>query len=82
MKNFSTKSKKRKRKRIICINLICWLIIPITIIVMLVLDGLGIYLFNTERLIVIGACLLVILIPFFNEITIKNISLKKDNNSK
>ena len=51
-------------------------------VILLILDGLGLYLFNTERLIVIGVLILVVLVPFFSEITIKNISLKKESDSK
>ena len=72
----------KKRKGFSCINIICWMILPTAIIILLVLDGFEIYTFNTERLIVIGACIIVVLIPFFNEITIKNISIKKTSKSK
>lgn len=78
MKNTTQKSKKKKRKRIRAICLVCWLILPLAILLVLVLDGLHIYSFNIERLIVIGACIAVMLIPFFNEITIKDISVKKE----
>ena len=57
--------------------LICWIVIPISTIILLILDGLKLYSFNTQRLVVIGVCLLVVLIPFFNEITIKNFTFKK-----
>ena len=67
--------KHRKRNNT---YLICWLIIPLIVIALLTLDGLGIYTFTTERLIVLGAGLLVMLLPFFSEITIKNFSIKKD----
>ena len=72
--------KHKKRKKLGGTYLICWLIIPISTIGLLVLDAIGLYSFNTERIIVIGACVIIVLIPFFNEITIKNLSLKKDNN--
>ena len=48
---------------------------------MIILDGLGLYTFNTERLIIIGACILVVLIPFYKEITIKSVTLKRTANS-
>ena len=78
--NNLSKNKKKKR-RLGSFYLICWVIIPIAVIILLILDGLGLYLFNTERLIVVGICTLIILIPFFSEITIKNITLKKENDS-
>ena len=77
-----SKGKKRKRKRTNGICLICWIIVPLVILAGLFLDGFGVYLFNTERLLVIGACILVMLIPFFSEITIKSVSIKKEKKSK
>lgn len=82
MKKKTKRSRHRKRKRLGCIYLIYWIIIPLAISSILVLDGLGIYLFNTERLLVIGGCVLVALLPFFNEITVKNVSIKKDDTQK
>ena len=72
----------KKRKNLHCIKLICWIILPLSITALLILDGLSIYIFNTQRLIVIGACIIVLLIPFFSEVTIKNFSIKKDNKIK
>jgi hypothetical protein len=77
-----TSRKRKRRRRINRIGLICWIIVPLAILTMLVLDGFGLYLFNTERLIVIGACILVLLIPFFSEITVTNVSIKKEKDSK
>ena len=73
---------KKKKKKFNRLQLICWIIIPFAIIGMIILDGLGIYPFNAERLIIIGTCVSVILIPFFKEITIKNFSFKKGNDDK
>lgn len=70
-------SKKKKKGNRIC--LICWVVVPVLIVTMLILDGLRLYTFTTERLIVIGMCILVMLIPFFKEITIKNISIKRES---
>lgn len=75
-----TSSKKRKKKkRSDHSNFICWALLPSVIIILLILDGLGLYPLNTERLLVIGVCILVILIPLFSEISIKNISFKKED---
>ncbi len=71
------RNARKKRKKFNCIRLICWGIIPLVIAAALVLDGLALYKFNTQRLIVIGGCILVVLIPFFSEITIQNFSIKK-----
>lgn len=77
----SKKTGLRNMKRSGSLGLICWIVIPLVVIVLLILDGLGVYSFTTERLIVLGAGLLVILLPFFSEITVKNISVKRDKNS-
>lgn len=84
MKKGTKKSlpKNKKRRRLGCIYLMCWVIIPAVIIIMLFLDALGLYCFNCERLLVLGACLMVVLVPFFSEITIKNISVKRDTDTK
>ena len=76
------KASRKKKKKLICIRLICWIIIPFMLVAVLVLDGLELYIFNTQRLIVMGACILVVLIPFLNEITIKNFSIKKENDTE
>ena len=76
------RGKRRKRKRFSCICLICWTILPLTVIALLALDGCGVYTFNKERLLVIGACALVVLLPFFSEITVRSFSIKKENGSK
>ena len=73
---------KKKKRKINCMQLICWIIIPFAIIVMIILDGLEIYSFNTERIIIIGTFVFVMLIPFFKEITIKDFSFKKGNDDK
>ncbi len=72
----------RKHKKNVCISLFCWGIVPFILVALLILDAMGIYPFNTERLIVIGVCVIVMLFPFFSEITIKNVSIKKDKKIK
>ena len=81
MKKEVKKTLRTKKKHINSINLICWVIIPLIIIVTLIMDGLGLYPLNTERIIVIGIGVLAVLIPFFSEITIKNFSIKREKNS-
>ena len=78
MTKINTPKKRQKRKRITGISVICWGFVPISLITLLILDGCGIYIFSTQRLVVIGAGVLVMLLPFFEEITIKNFSIKKD----
>ncbi|MBO7304778.1 MAG: hypothetical protein J6V09_06115 [Clostridia bacterium] len=77
-----TRRKRKKRKRIGCTHIICWTVLPIALVALLVLDALGFYTFNGERLLVMGACALVVLIPLFSEITVKSISFKRKENSE
>ena len=77
MKNKAHTASGKRKKHLDRLSLICWIIVPQTVVVLLVLDGVRLYPFNTERLLVIGICIGVVLIPFFNEITVKNISFKK-----
>lgn len=77
-----TRGKRKKRKRIGCTYIICWTVLPIAVIALLLLDAFGVYTFNGERLLVMGACALVVLIPLFSEITVKSISLKRKDNAE
>lgn len=75
------KKSSRKKRRIDCLKIICWIIVPMAVVVLIILDALNIYTFNTERLLVLGIGLLVVLLPFFSEITIKNLSVKRNNSN-
>ena len=83
MKKWTTKTEgtQAHKKRLCGIGVLCWILAPIATITLLVLDGTGVYTFNTERLLVIGACTLIALTPFFKEISVNNFSIKKDNNT-
>lgn len=77
--------KTRKRTHILTkkrckdyLKNVCWIIVPIIVVALLVLDALGLYIFNSERLMVLGIGLLIILLPFFNEISLKNLSVKRN----
>ena len=48
----------------------------------MLLDVLNIYSFNQERLRVIEIGVLVVLLTFFNRITLKNISVKHNKTQK
>ena len=76
-----TQKTSAKNKPFDCLKAVCWIIIPIIVISLLVLDALEIYTFNDDRLMVLGIGLLIILLPFFSEITVNNLSVKR-NNSK
>lgn len=66
------------QSRIGRLKTICWLILPLAAIDLLVFDSKGIFVLTTERLIILGVCVIVVLIPFFSEISIKDITLKRD----
>lgn len=72
-----SKSQIKKKKSTDRFKYICWIIVPIITLTLIILDAFNIYSFNKERLIVIEIGLLVILLPFFSEITLKNLSLKR-----
>lgn len=67
-----------KQQRIDKIKPICWFVFPLIGLALLALDALGIYSFTPMRLIVMGAIVLIVLLPFFSEISIKDISLKRN----
>ena len=71
----------KKRRRGDLLKPVCWLVVPVMLTVFLVLDGVGIYAFNTERLIVLGVGLLVSLLPFFSEIRIRDLTVRRSGNS-
>lgn len=66
-----------KKKRVDYLKVVCWIIVPIIVTALVVLDALGVYTFNTQRLMVLGIGLLIILLPFFSEITVKDLSVKR-----
>lgn len=76
------KNIKKKQKRIDRIKWFCWLIFPLIAIALLVLDALDIYEITYQRLAVVGAGALIVLIPFFSEISLKDITLKRKSGEK
>ncbi len=69
---------KRRKKSIDGLKAVCWIILPIAVITLLILDASGVYAFTAERLLVLGVGLLIILLPFFSEISFKNVSVKRE----
>lgn len=76
-KNVRNVKTVHKKHRTDYLKTVCWMIVPVIVVALLVLDALDVYAFNTERLIVLGVSLLMILLPFFSEITVKDISVKR-----
>lgn len=68
----------KKTKRRDYLKTLCWIVVPVLAATLLALDAFGIYIFNTERLLVLGTGLLIILLPYFNEITVKDLSIKRN----
>ena len=70
------------KKKIDALKIFSWVIIPLVSILLQVLDSLGIYEFNTERLIILGATVIIALLPFFSEISFKDFSVKREKEKK
>lgn len=68
-----------KQAKIDKLKPICWCILPFVLLTILVLDALCIYELNTERLIVLGITIIIILIPFYSEISLKDFTLKRNH---
>lgn len=72
-----TQKQERKQKTIDRMKLLCWGLFPIVGIVLIGLDAHGTYVLTPLRLILIGAIAILVLVPFFNEITLKDFSFKR-----
>lgn len=76
------KSQHEKRQnRIDRIKPICWVILPLFIIVIVLLDAFKIYELTSLRLITFGGLIVIILIPFYNEVSLKEFTLKRKDDS-
>ena len=76
-----TAQKKRKKRYINGLRIVCWGIIPLVTLAVAILDAMGVYELNTERLIMVGIFIISILLPFFGEIKLGDLTLthkKKD----
>ena len=78
----SAKKPYRKKRRRDSLKQICWCVFPLAVMLLLVADGIGVYIFTTERLLVLGACILVILLPCFSEISIKDFTMRRNKHDK
>lgn len=76
---------QKQEDRIECFDKLkplCWGLIPLIASALLYLDAIGKYVLTAERLIVLGTVLIVVLLPFFSEISIKDFSFKRKNNKE
>lgn len=71
--------RKRKEKYLDWLKIVSWGIMCPLIIVLLILELLNLYEFTTERLVVLGVLLLIIVLPFYKEISFKGVTVKKDD---
>ncbi|MBP3304864.1 MAG: hypothetical protein J6L24_02740 [Oscillospiraceae bacterium] len=80
MKKHKSASSTKRRKRLASnvLKIICLILVPIVIAVLLILDAFDVYIFSRERLLVLGIGLLIILLPFFSEISLKGLTVKQD----
>lgn len=81
---FIDSQKKKKRKYITGLRVVCWGVIPSLTVGLGALDAIGIYSLTTERLILLGILLLSLLLPFFGEVKVGELTLshKKEGEEK
>lgn len=72
-----TQKQEKKRKKIDKMKPICWIVFPIIALVFQILDATGVYELTISRLILLGVVVLLVLLPFFSEITLKDFSFKR-----
>lgn len=76
-------TQKKKRKTYINgLKAVCWGIIPALVIMFFLLDAFTSYHLTTERLILLGGLLLSIMLPFFGEIKVGDITLSNKRKNK
>lgn len=77
--------KKRKRsakKRADPLKLVCWCVIPTAIAACLVADALGFYAITDATVAVIGICITCVMLPFFGEVKIKDVLLRRNGSDR
>ena len=67
-----------KQKRVDKLKPVCWALIPFCAIAILLLDAFNIYKLSAERLAVMGSLVIIVLIPFFSEVSVKDFTLKRN----
>lgn len=70
------RQEARNKKSINTLRWLCWFVWPILGLALILLDAFDVYSFSTLRLIVIGAVVVITLVPCFKEITVGEVSLK------
>lgn len=72
--------RKRKKRYINGLRIVSWGIIPFLISGFIVLDAINLYKISVERLILFGLLLVSLLVPFFGQIKLGDITLSHKNN--
>lgn len=72
-----TQNRKKKQQKIDKIKPLCWILFPAIGAILLLLDAFKIYTLTPLRLVLLGAIVILILVPFFSEITLKDFSFKR-----
>lgn len=72
-----SRAANKKQRKIDRFKFVCWLVIPLVAAVLLVVDACGIYEITILRLAVFGAVVIIVLLPFFSEISLKDVTLKR-----
>ena len=74
-----TKKKPcRKKRKKDSLKQICWFVLPLSVILLVIADAVGFYVFNTERLLVLGIGTVALLLPCFSEVSIKDITVRRN----
>ena len=76
--NKKGRSSSKQKHKADSLKRLCWGLIPVVAACLLVLDAKGIYLFTPERLLVLGVILMIILLPCFSEVSIKNLTVLRN----
>lgn len=70
------KQIRDREQKMVPLKNICWKITPFVALILIVLDALGKYELSELRLIIIGTCIGIMLIPCFKEIKVGDFSIK------
>lgn len=76
------KRKRSAKKRADPLKLVCWCVIPTAIAACLVADALGFYMITDASVAVIGICVTCVMLPFFGEVKIKDVLLRRNGSDR
>ena len=76
------KREEAKKEKQDWFKRICWGVIPLISIITLYFDAIDLFRLTTERLIVMGATLVVVLLPFFSEFSFGEFSAKRNREER